>query len=289
MITLQADASPTVVLELLQRAFHDLANTRNANTLKDALDQYLLWTYRTTQLLSPHIRGDDVERMINTKRYWLLQGIVNPLQDSMTRHLIDLEISERQRDFADEINEINTMTHLWKIDFRSPVALILDTNILLDHYHELGSYDWNKALNLRSNVPIILTIPVVVIDELDRLKISKAKSNDKEQTTFRTKARLALKMLDSTFQYSNGRHLLHEEEISGGSGHQSAIHLAVLIDEMGHIPMDHVDSEIVDRATTLSPFVGEVRIATYDTGMALRARQSGLEVCKFEYVFSSEN
>lgn len=288
MITLQMNASPTTVLELLNRAFNDLSNTRNANSLKEALDLYLLWTYRTTALLSPHIQGGDIERLINTKRYWLLQGIVNPLQDSMIRHLIELEISERQGAFADEINELNTVAHQWKIDFESPIALVLDTNILLDHYHELQSYDWNLALNVRSDVSIILTIPVVVIDELDRLKVNKGKSVDKEPS-FRTKARLALKRIDNTFQQSNGRRLLQEQVLGGGSGHQSAIHLAILFDEIGHIPLGHVDSEIVDRAATLTPFVKEVRIATYDTGMALRARQSGLDVCKFEYTSNSDS
>lgn len=282
MITLVPGESPTSFLQALEGVLNDLASARVVGSAKNALDRYLLWAYRGIDVLGSHLRNSDLERLVTTKRFWSLQAVINPQDDSMIRHFINLEISDRERVISQEIAELKEMMHQWKVEFSSPTVVILDTNILLEHHHELASYGWNVALNLVSDIPIILTVPVAVVDELDRLKRSNTKGGGSEPA-YRTKARLALRMLDEKFKNSNSRLLLRSEEIITGTGHQSSIHLAILMDEIGHVPIDHADAEIVDRALTLAPFVREVRVATYDTGMALRVRQAGLNVCKFVY------
>lgn len=274
MITLRPGASPSNVLKLLEDAHWKLNDAQGGvpNTTEVFL-KYLQWANTYISILGPFIGKGDIDRLIMTKRYWTLQGIVEPTAHRMIRPFIDLEISERIKEFESEIRDLNYMLSRWSVhDNSSLVALVLDTNVLLDHHEELASFDWATKVELRSNVPIVLSIPLAVIDELDRLK---------RDNLTRTRARQALRTLDKHLE-KPGEWFRLKQQGSEGSIIWSDLYLSIIVDEPGHVPLTHVDSEIVDRALTLEPFARDVFIATYDTGMALRARQANLKVCKFD-------
>ncbi|WP_346534101.1 hypothetical protein [Micromonospora sp. DPT] len=59
--------------------------------------------------------------------------------------------------------------------------------------------------------------------------------------------------------------------------------LDVLFDSPGHVRQSRADDEIVDRAVVLQTLAGRpVHLVTYDTGMAMRALNSGLKDIKLE-------
>jgi hypothetical protein len=56
----------------------------------------------------------------------------------------------------------------------------------------------------------------------------------------------------------------------------------LLNDGLDHIQLDDPDAELIARTRTLLPYV-PVKILTYDIGLALRARATGLDVLRLEY------
>lgn len=52
--------------------------------------------------------------------------------------------------------------------------------------------------------------------------------------------------------------------------------MTLIRQDLGHVPLAHTDSEIIDRSLSLQSFADEVHVITYDTGMILRANQAGL-------------
>lgn len=282
MINLKPSSSPSSTLQLIQRISGDLTSAQKGNNAKEALYSYLSWAYSSLRVLGPHLRQEDIDRLVTTKRFWALQSVAEPSDESMIRLFINLEIEERSRDFEFEIEEMRRAISDWKYQGQPQlVAIVLDTNILLEHHHELATLDWTTRAKTMSDVGFSLLVPLVVLDELDRLKRD-SKAGRKGMPPIRTQARQALKTLEKLLNKPGDRIRLRDAGFDENSI-TSEIYLSVMEDPLGHLPLTHVDSEIADRALTLLPFAKKVCIATYDTGLAFRARYVNLDVCKFEY------
>ena len=122
-----------------------------------------------------------------------------------------------------------------------------------------------------SNDRIHILVPLIVIDELDRLKDS-----GKDHTRWR--AGYTLAVLDDLFWSPTYRPRLYERP----SGfHPEVATMEILMDPPGHRRLDDADNEIVDRLVQVQPLSARpITLLTYDTGMAMRARHVGLEVIK---------
>lgn len=282
MISLKPSSSPSSTLQLIQRISGNLTSAQQGHNSREALYNYLFWAYSSLRDLGPHLRQTDLDRLVTTKRFWALQSVLEPKDESMIRLFINLEIDERSRDFEFEIEEMRRAISDWKYQGQPQlVAIVLDTNILLEHHHELATVDWTTKAKIMSDVGISLLVPIVVLDELDRLKRDN-KSGRKGQPPIRTQARQALRTLENLLDKPGVRRTLRSAGFDENSI-TSELSLSVMEEPLGHLPLAHVDSEIEDRALTLLPFAKKVCIATYDTGLAFRARQVNLDVCKFEY------
>lgn len=282
MISLKPSSSPSSTLQLIQRISGDLTSAQKGDNSKEALYNYLSWAYSSLRVLGPHLRQEDLDRLVTTKRFWALQSLIEPKDESMIRLFINLEIEERSRDFEFEIEELRRAISDWKVLGQPQLlAVVLDTNVLLEHHHELVTVDWTSRAKVMTDVAISLLVPIVVLDELDRLKRDN-KSGRKGKPPIRTQARQALRTLENLLDRPGARTILRSARFDENSI-TSELFLSVMEEPPGHLPLAHVDSEIEDRALTLLPFAKKVCIATYDTGMAFRARQVNLEVCKFEY------
>lgn len=56
----------------------------------------------------------------------------------------------------------------------------------------------------------------------------------------------------------------------------------LLVDDYEHIPLARPDAEIIDRALSLSAFVTQVSVITYDRGLFFEARRSQLHVVRLD-------
>lgn len=132
-----------------------------------------------------------------------------------------------------------------------------------------------------------MLVPILVIDELDNLK----RHNDKH---VRWRAGYTLAVFDRVLQSTTAPSLLREENFDAVRGQtggipRGRITIEVLFDPPGHERSPIADDEIVSRALTAEARSGRrVRVVTYDTGQASRARHAGLEVRKLSAPLGTE-
>ncbi|MFF5393194.1 PIN domain-containing protein [Streptomyces sp. NPDC013012] len=206
-------------------------------------------------MLGSQVRAKDVEALFFTPIYWaLLNGaghVGGRLAPKVTNPLIDQEVRQRIADLERAIESTKDVILQWP---EKVSTLVLDTSFFIEHEDKLVDADFLKLASQDGGVRI--AVPMMVVDELDRLKEARASAH------VRWRARYGLAVLDR---------LLTDEAPLGST------EVRVLPDPPGHVRLPDEDDEIVDRALALSLLAaGPVKLVTYDTGMALRAKIAGV-------------
>lgn len=114
-----------------------------------------------------------------------------------------------------------------------------------------------------------------VVDELDALKRSSTTPSGSKKS-LRTLAQDALRFLEEKITDPDAWTTLVEGATSPGARTGSTF-LTVAREEVGHVPIPHADSEIVDRALALTPLASDLYLVSNDTGMLFRGRKAGLK------------
>ncbi|MFD9428090.1 MULTISPECIES: PIN domain-containing protein [unclassified Streptomyces] len=241
-----------LVHNLLQSAHTAAQNLSNYNTPEEHLLNYLTWATEQSRLFESQVRTKDVETLFFTPVYWaLLNGaghLGGRLAPKVSNQLIDQEVRQRLAVLNRAVDAVRDTIHTWT---ERTSTLVLDTSFFIQHEEQLEDVDFSALADQDGGIR--LAVPMTVVDELDRLKESKASSH------VRWRARLGLAILDR---------LLQEEQARLGFAE-----VQVLPDPPGHVRLPDEDDEIVDRALTLKTVAaGPVKLVTYDTGMALRAK-----------------
>jgi|HubBroStandDraft_6_1064221.scaffolds.fasta_scaffold01437_8 rRNA-processing protein FCF1 len=181
-------------------------------------------------------------------------------------------ISAEVDDISHRLNTLS-MEHdnalkIW--EDRNAAVVVLDSTVYMEHPNKFEDVDFHEMLN-RSG-PVRILVPMVVIDELDRLKTS----GDPKK---RWRPAHALAVIDDRIDNPPWLGLLHD------AVHESAhirgpVVVEIVFDFPSHIRLPLPDDEIVDRAVACQPYAGPVTLVTYDTGQAQRARMARLNVLK---------
>lgn len=249
-------SSPTVV-----SALDDLRNGLTRISGHDAFatfNLYLRWSNDAAQRLGQLLPPSEVSSLVLTRRHWVLQGL-DPTSNGGLASLVQLEIADRSRDLERAKTELIAAASRWN-EFPGKLA-VLDTNVYLHSANFLG-LDWAGLLHAAEGEPIHLLVPMLVVDELDRAKRGNS----------RTAARAAIHWLDQTFAKAGS----FDTSIASTSRRLTA-HL--LTDPSQHTRLSDADAELIDRCLALQLLVErKVNLLTFDVGMALRARSSGLAV-----------
>ncbi|WP_165942583.1 PIN domain-containing protein [Micromonospora sp. KC721] len=161
---------------------------------------------------------------------------------------------------------------------------MLDTNVYLHHPQKLEEIDLAPALGTRHD-PICLLVPMIVVDELDKLK-QHSKVHNRWRATYTTA------VLDRVVCMPDGGGMLRPGDftrlISDGVA-RGEVRVQIIFDPPGHVRHDIPDEEIIDRALSAELLAGRpVTMVTYDTGMAMRAKAAGLQVVKLEHQLGDE-
>jgi predicted ribonuclease YlaK len=157
---------------------------------------------------------------------------------------------------------------------RSRVPVIagqpLDTNVYLEHRDGLEQLNFDSIL-AALEAPIRVLVPMMVIDELDSAK----RLSDHR----RGRATIALAVINRVVRQGGA---LHERDLTAVAAGglvpvPGEVTLEVLSEPLDHQRLPNNDAEIVDRALAVQAAVGTtVTLVTFDTGMALRALEAGL-------------
>ncbi len=190
------------------------------------------------------------------------------------RLLVDGEINQRVRSLRSAQEDIDSNLARWEAG--TAAAVVLDTGVWLKHHAEIAQVDWNEIIGVRPDVPIVITIPTKVIDELDGHKRSRQQAS-KGQLSIRNRAGKALRFLELQFRCSKTRPKLQDGSLTSETP-SSALYLSLVREELSHAPLPDADLEIVASALTVSPYAKCVHVVTTDYGMVFRAREAGLDV-----------
>lgn len=114
-----------------------------------------------------------------------------------------------------------------------------------------------------------MLVPMVIIDELDRLKETK----DKQA---RWRAGYTLAVLERLFEDGKARAQLRQGETGPEAkvAPLGDVWIELVFEPPGHMRLPDSDDEIIDRALSVEPLTDrKVTLLTYDTGQSMRAER----------------
>lgn len=277
-------AQPGINREQLRRTLAEVqaaaGNLRSAHTAGERYSAYLAWVANTVRLLRGQVSAADLDRLVLTRRCWLLQSKVDGWTATLA-HLLDTEIDERTAALEDAVRALDDQMWRWS---RPGWFVVADSSFYLRHPDKLEQADLAAELGARGD-PIHLILPIVVVDELDGLKQA-------GQPQARWRAVYTLAVLDRVLRDGTGPARLRDEDysaIDNGGIPRGEITVEIFLDPPGHRRLPINDDEIVDRALAIQPLAGRtVTLLTYDTGQATRARAAGLQVRKLSLPLEDE-
>jgi hypothetical protein len=259
---------------------------------------YLDWANVAVQTLAEHISDADLHVLVLTKGHeQLLSGVVimwgtgREFQRAVIDS-VDLEVNQRIEAFDTAIRDLDAQIRRWS---QYSHFVLPDTGFYIKHPQKLEEADFGPLINVWQS-PIHVLVPMVVVDELDRLKEIKDRN-------VRWRAGYTLAVIDRVFAVTAAPGWLRKGEVSttdsmpsdvlqsfppeittamAAEGIQrSDITMELLFDPPGHVRLPINDDEIVDRAVAVEQLAGrKVTFLTYDTGQSTRARNAGLQVVK---------
>lgn len=225
----------------------------------ERLLRYLEWANESQRMLAGQVSIRDVDRLIRTRMYQSLLDGVGHLAGSDQQRLVNGLIANEVRERVTALDEACTAFGAQMDRWPAERAVVVpDTSFFIQYERKFKEMDFFDGLAPEAQL-VSVVIPMVVVDELDRLKESR----------------------DKRVRWRAGHTLGFLGELLDGDALLGEAKVELLTDDRGHVRLPEADDEIVDRATAVqSTAAGPVRLITYDTGMALRAKQLGLPVLK---------
>lgn len=261
------------LLQELIRLQYQVGNASSAaigsHTNEPLYAAYNTWADEAVRSLRGRISSEDVDRLVLTKRYWLLQSI--EIYSYPVPGMLRTEIGEREAAFKDAVWSLGEQIKHWS---RDAVFVVPDTSVCFNA-DKLEDWDVGAVLGTRE-APVHLLFPMVVIDELDRLKEVKGDA--------RWRASYTLAVLDRVLSLGTTIGVLRPKDFTAlkvGGIPRGKVTVEIVLDPPGHVRLPIADDEIIDRALAIQSLAGrEVIIITYDTGQSHRARMVGLKELK---------
>ncbi|MFE1130130.1 PIN domain-containing protein [Streptomyces albidoflavus] len=299
LITPRPGAHRDNIVEALGRARLKVSNLRSAGPTDAYLRllAYLEWVTESARALQGQISGADLDRLLHTPRYYALLGACGTLlqpTEQLVRFVRDLpgeqfleealkspraqvrvvngmvnqELEEREADFKAAVTALDEHARRWQ---GSQWLVVADSSFYLHSPAPLAEADLHEVLELPAGEDVHVLFPIVVVDELDRLKESGSRHP-------RWRAGHTLGRLDEVIT-SGTTGVLRPRAV--GDRVAGQITVEIVMDAPGHVRQPNADDEIIERAATVQSVAGrEVRLLTCDTGQATRGRIAGLKVKK---------
>lgn len=224
--------------------------------------EYFAFCIEAATQLHGIVRHSEIGRLVLTERHWQLRPFRENAPD--LNQLLSLELTECRDRLNAARDAVSAELRRWP---RADYVIVPDTNVLI---HVTGGaiagVDWHAMAGLPAGEDLVIVLVMAVIDELDKHKRGK--------DTVRRPARQALKEIDALVP-TPGRSVAISTRPFG------SVTLLVVTDDPDHSPLPTPDAEIIDQALGIAARVtSKVRLVTGDTGMALRARSSGVDCVK---------
>lgn len=247
-------------------------------------DEYVTWANDAAQKLTGLVTPAEIDRLVLTRRYWLLLSMPEHSQTPTAIRLSNDECLERNRAFESVEADLRAQIARWA---RQGLFVAPDTSFYIEHPTKLEEFDLAEELNYMRAETVHLLVPIPVVDQLDGLKRSTNRLT-------RWRAGYTLAVLDRVLKDPTRPGILRPPpEYGGESGWVDlplgAVTVEILFDRPGHIRLPIDDDEIVDRIVNAQTTANQqVILVTYDTGQAMRARAAGLRTVKLQKSLEDE-
>ncbi|WIB13302.1 PIN domain-containing protein [Curtobacterium sp. MCPF17_052] len=256
------DLKPGVPLATARALLGDLAreavNLSNGVQAVERLDAWRTWSPRAALRAGSALAPRTVDSIVRGPRYGVLHEVAPAVHGASLAALIDSELDELRGRIAQARAEIEEALRYWG---HEAVAVLLDTNLLMHAGPRLARIDWDALLHQPTR-NVAFTIPIVAVEELDKLKLNR-------NSDTRGRAVYALKWL---------RQLLAEVPTPRPfETRASGTTLRVWVDDNSRLPLPEPDRDIIDRAQQLALMTKRTVIASMDQSMILRARAYGVD------------
>jgi hypothetical protein len=228
-------------------------------------------------VLGNQIRPADIDKLILTRGYDRLLTLAVPSAAvgahtvSVINELLNVELSQRVADLEAARDSLNDAISRWS---DSAFFVMPDTSVYIEHEKKLADLDFAEMVADQrfSDSRLVVLVPIVVIDELDRLK------DRSSNTHVKWRAGHAL-----GFMYEKLKDAGHPAQIQplDQQKWRGPVVMELILDPPGHVRLPIDDDEIVDRTQSIGALTESlVTLITFDTGQSLRARSAGLLVKK---------
>jgi len=251
----------------------------------EELARYLTWASSAVRTLANQIRPADIDRLVLTRGYERLLALAAPSSAvsahtvSVLNEMLNVELSQRVDDLEAARKSLDDAISRW-----SDTALFImpDTSVYIEHEKKLADLDFAEMVAEQRfpNSRLVVLVPIVVIDELDRLKDRSSNSHVK------WRAGHAL-----GFIYEKLKDARHPVQIQppDRQNWRGQVVMELVLDPPGHVRLPIEDDEIVDRAQSIGALAeSQVTLITFDTGQSLRGRNADLRVVKLTKPQSEE-
>lgn len=218
-----------------------------------AANSYLMWAEKAERRLLATYQSFAISRHLQSDRYWQIRAM-----DSLTSRpmpLIVAEIEIQKRHLEELLSQLRHYISLLTLPTNHWIV-VPDTNVYVHGklFHEV---EWHREISARR---ASLVMPLVVLDELDRIK-----DRDPE---FGRRARSVLRALDRITQ---------DKDWLTPIPLRHNVWLQLVDEPPGHQRQQGQDDEIVRQSNYFAQLNdGRLMLLTRDRGMRLRAQAAGL-------------
>lgn len=222
LVTLYPGAARNDVLRTLREiesAAHSAARTTTVGSHGSKayrrLTSSLQWAANSVRMPEHRVSAVDIDRLVLTCGYERLMSAGESLSEADTgtqrvvNGLAGLEIRQRTEGLQEAIKDLDEQIRGWPKDTTYTVA---DTSVSIEHDDKLRDLDFTARLDGRPDKPVVVIVPLIILDELDGLQ------HPGGDAMHKWRASCTLSVLEDVFSRSATRGVLRKAAADGTRG-----------------------------------------------------------------------
>jgi hypothetical protein len=119
-------------------------NLRGSSS-NDPHRDYIRWVNDSGQKLGNLLRAEDLDRLVFTRRYWLLQSMAHQAALAQVQMLLQVEIAQRARELEETVASLQGQLDRWS---RSGFFAVADTSFYIHAPEKLQDLDVAQFLTV---------------------------------------------------------------------------------------------------------------------------------------------